>query len=125
MKKLLFLLLPLMMACHPPVPEEENVNVEQASDLMENGQVTLLDVRTDSEWDQGYIDGARQLNFHEDDFEQELATLPKDETYLVYCHSGGRSAKTLHKMKEMGFEKVYNLDGGISAWKDSGKEVKE
>lgn len=126
MKRLWYVMLPLLLGgCHPPVPEEENVSVEQASQLIENDQVKVLDVRTDEEWARGHITGAEQMNFYEENFDGELDSLPKDETYLVYCHSGGRSAKTLHKMKQMGFEKVYNLDGGITAWQSAGKEVEE
>jgi rhodanese-related sulfurtransferase len=45
-----------------------------------------------------------------------LEELDKDKTYFVYCLAGGRSAQACGIMKQLGFEKVYNLVGGISQW---------
>jgi rhodanese-related sulfurtransferase len=41
----------------------------------------------------------------------------------VYCRSGGRSASAADVLKEKGFTKVYNLDGGITSWQENGFEV--
>lgn len=124
MKKVFLFILPLMVAiaCSGPKTAED-VNVAQAKELIMNDDVVLLDVRSDDEWDGGYIDGAIHVNYHEDDFDARLAELPKDKEYVVYCHAGGRSAKTVTKMKEAGFEMVHNLSGGISAWKSEGNDI--
>jgi rhodanese-related sulfurtransferase len=42
---------------------------------------------------------------------------------LVYCRSGGRSAKAAKQMKDLGFVEISDLDGGITAWKKAGKKV--
>lgn len=81
----------------------------------------LLDVRTPQEFAETKIAGAANLDFYSDKFQQELAGWDKSKAYYVYCHSGSRSSKTSQMMKQMGFSKVYNLSGGIVAWKGSGK----
>ena len=83
-------------------------------------QGELLDVRTPEEYAEGHLEGANLLNFYDSDFSVKLKALPKDKTYFVYCRSGGRSGKTLGMMKDAGFQVVYDLGGGITAWKAEG-----
>ncbi len=77
----------------------------------------LIDVRTPGETAGGIIEGAIEMDYRAPDFAKKLSELDPDKTYLVYCASGGRSAKTCGKLNEMGLTKVYNLKGGYSAWK--------
>jgi phage shock protein E len=83
----------------------------------------LIDVRTPEEVSQGIIKGAKHIDFKGAEFEQQLASLDKDKTYFVYCGSGGRSGKTADLLKDKGFKKVYDLEGGIGAWKEKGLEL--
>ncbi len=126
MKKLLMIALPLVMAVACTAQQtSEDVNAAQAKELIQNDEVVVLDVRTQEEWDKGHIEGAKHIDFYQDDFDARLAELPKDKEYVVYCHSGGRSGKTVGKMKAAGFEKVHNLQGGITAWKSEGNATVE
>jgi rhodanese-related sulfurtransferase len=77
----------------------------------------ILDVRTEDEWNNGYIPGA-QLNdiYTGQAFIYRLEELDKTKPYYVYCHAGGRSAKACQVMEQLGFEHTYNLLGGISEW---------
>ena len=84
---------------------------------------TLLDVRTPGEYKKGFIEGARLLDIFSDEFEVELNKLDRNATYYVYCASGGRSAECAEKMQGMGFKKVYDLDGGMGAWRNAGLPV--
>lgn len=86
----------------------------------ESENLVILDVRTPPEFDQGYLDGARNLDFYADDFAQQLAELPRDRAYLVYCRRGVRSRRTLALMQELGFTRVYNLAGGVHRWQADG-----
>lgn len=90
--------------------------------LKETPDAVLLDVRTPEEIEQGKVPGATAMNFKDNDFEARLAALDKDKPYFVYCAVGGRSGKTINLMKEKGFTKVYNLEGGFEAWKEQGLE---
>lgn len=86
-------------------------------------QIVVVDLRTDKEVAKGVIPGAIQMDFYEDGFAEELSELEKSKTYLVYCGSGGRSGKTAKMMSDQEFKEVYDLKGGITAWKAKGKEV--
>lgn len=47
---------------------------------------------------------------------QRLDDIPKDKPVVFHCKSGGRSGKVVEKLEQMGYENVYNLEGGILAW---------
>lgn len=84
----------------------------------------ILDVRTPEEWaDGGTIADAHKINFFSEDFDQQVSQLDKTKPVMVYCAAGGRSAKAMEKMKALGFTEVYNLSGGMGAWKEAGYEV--
>lgn len=83
----------------------------------------VLDVRTPEEIQEGHLPNSIAYDFKAPGFEAKLATLPRDKAYLVYCRSGGRSAKTVEIMKNLGFREVYEMKGGVLAYK--GRLVKE
>ncbi len=86
------------------------------SDLSRSGNAVLLDVRTPEEFKSGYIAGATNLDFNAADFSKQIAKLPKDKTYFIYCRSGNRSGKAMKMMAEGGFKKLRNLSGGVIDW---------
>lgn len=69
------------------------------------------------------IAGATNINVEADDFKTRIAALDKNKTYFVYCRAGKRSTHAYDLMKEAGFSKVYNLEGGITEWKTAGLPV--
>lgn len=93
-----------------------NLNVDQAKQLIDKGDVVVLDVRTDREYQAGHIEGAEHLDFYGQDFASKLEDLPKDKNYVVYCASGNRSGQAVAMMKKMNFEEAHNMLGGIGAW---------
>jgi phage shock protein E len=97
-----------------------DVNPKEAFNLIkENGQyqdLVILDVRTRQEFRSGHIRGAVNLDYYSPSFRPQLSRFDKGKTFLVYCQVGGRSGNTLGFMKAAGFEEVYNIQGGISAW---------
>ena len=78
----------------------------------------LIDVRTPAEYQEGHIAGAYNLDYYNPSFVQDIKKLDTNETYLLYCRSGHRSGNTLSLMKELGFQKLYDLQGGILVWKE-------
>lgn len=92
-------------------PEEFKTQMEQTDNEI------LLDVRTPQEYANGYIDGAKNIDWNGGSFEQQVAKLDKTKPVYVYCHAGGRSAAAAKKLKSLGFKEVYDLDGGYSNWK--------
>ncbi len=82
-----------------------------------NNDFVILDVRTPEEFNSGKIENSENINFYSPDFKEQLSKLDKNKVYLVYCRSGSRSAKAVKIMEELGFKKVYNVEGGIISWK--------
>jgi len=77
-----------------------------------------LDVRTSTEYGQEHIVDAINLDFYSADFQNELNALDKGKAYLVYCGSGGPNAQAMAMMESMGSVEVYNILGGMGAFKE-------
>ena len=99
------------------------VSTQEMQALLKMGQVQLVDVRTPLEFKSGYIDNAQNIDFQSPTFAQDILELDKDKPVILYCRSGGRSAKCAEKLQQAGFTKIYDLEGGISRWKHEGLEV--
>ena len=98
------------------------VKIEQAEKHLASG-AQLLDVRTKEEWDEGHLKGATLVPVTEEGFlAKAKAALDPKKAVVVYCRSGRRSAKAAEQLRTAGFT-VYDLDGGITAWKAAGKPV--
>ena len=76
----------------------------------------LLDVREKTEFDHARIEGSLLIPLAE--LESRLTEIVawKDKPVVVHCHHGGRSAAACQILSQRGFQKLYNLDGGIEAW---------
>jgi rhodanese-related sulfurtransferase len=77
----------------------------------------LIDVRTAGEFAQNGLPGALNFDYLAEGFLERLEALNKEKPYFVYCRSGRRSVRTCTLMKNSGFQKVHNLEGGLKAWK--------
>jgi rhodanese-related sulfurtransferase len=88
--------------------------------LNDNDDFTLIDVREESEYAAGKIPSAVHLSkgIIERDIEK---TIPETERKIVlYCGGGFRSAMAAENLQKMGYENVYSMDGGWTAWKNAG-----
>lgn len=85
----------------------------------------VLDVRTQQEFEQGYIPNAKNVNYRAPDFETLIKQIDRKGSFYVYCASGSRSSKAVDFMAKEGFEEVYNLKGGIFNWQEQGYPVKK
>jgi len=83
----------------------------------ENPNFVILDVRTPDVWKSDHLSGSINRNYYDADFDAQLKALPKQKIFLLHCQSGGRSAPTLTKMKNLNFAEVYEMSGGINSWK--------
>lgn len=130
-KTIYFLAIPLLLSCGVK-SEETGTNVEnettmQTSDqvceridkvkfklAIANEEMQLLDVRTPEEFAEGHIEGAINIDFLNANFsEQIIAQLKKEIPVYLYCRSGGRSAKAMLVLRDLGFQTVYELEGGF------------
>lgn len=97
--------------------EVKVVSAEEMRDILELEDVQLVDVRTPDEFAIEHIENAQNIDFKSPTFEEDITKLDKDKPVVLYCKSGGRSAKCVQKLEEAGFKKIYDLKGGISKWK--------
>lgn len=97
------------------VAEYKKISAEEAKAMIDAGNVIILDVRTQEEYDVGHISGAIRLESA--DFAAQAATvLPdKDATILVYCRSGKRSKVASEMLVKLGYTGIYDI-GGIIDW---------
>jgi len=84
--------------------------------LSELDDFQLIDVRTAGEFAKGAIEGAVNYDYYGNDFQAKMEALDRNKPTLIYCQSGGRSAAALEMLKELGFHKVWELDGGYAGW---------
>ena len=103
-------------ACSQQSATYQNVDNKKFTELMKQSNTVILDVRTPEEYKAGHIPNATMINFHDQNFSQELDSLDKSKTYLVYCASGGRSSKASTMLTQKGVHGVYNLEHGFSQW---------
>jgi rhodanese-related sulfurtransferase len=96
------------------------VEVARGRELAVDAAVTVIDVRTPEEFAEGHIEGAQLIDFNAEGFADKIDKLDRAKAYFVYCRSGNRSGQATALMKEMGFARVYDLDGGVVAWSADG-----
>ena len=90
---------------------------EWAQALTEQSEPVVLDVRTEEEFESGYIPNAKNIDLRMGlGFIEQINTLDKNKPYYVYCRSGARSAQAVQLMRDLGFNETYNLLGGILEW---------
>ena len=97
-----------------------DLSVTEFSAKVAEAGVITLDVRTPGEFAEGYIKGARLVDFQSGNFENEISILDKNATYAVYCRSGNRSGQAVKVMRDAGFTKVFNMNGGVIDWANAG-----
>ncbi len=99
------------------------IEAGNAVSLMDDKDLIILDVREQKERKKGYIKGDTHIPLAS--VSDKLATLDKHKKVLVYCLSGRRSAHISGLLSRNGFDQVYNLKGGINAWKKANLPIQK
>jgi monothiol glutaredoxin len=89
-------------------PRVKPISPKALKAMLDQGQVTLFDVRPDAERARASIVQAKKLG--------DLSDLKKDAPIALHCHHGVRSRAAAEELLRQGFTNVYNLEGGIEAW---------
>ena len=93
------------------------LNKNQFAEAIQGKEVILVDVRTPEEYAEGFIEGAINIDyFDQQSFIKQISALDKKEPVYLYCRSGNRSMKAARQLVTLGFEKVYDLAGGYMSW---------
>ena len=100
----------------------ERLSPSEFEKVIQNESVFLLNVHTPY---QGQIDGTDEIIEDWENIEKYMDKLPKDTSIpiAVYCRSGRMSEAVAEDLKEMGYQKIYDLDGGMNTWEESGREI--
>ncbi|MEX1241818.1 MAG: rhodanese-like domain-containing protein [Cyclobacteriaceae bacterium] len=85
----------------------------------------LLDVRTEAEYSKGHFPNVILIDIRKSTFKGEVSKLNKSTPVFVYCASGIRSEKAVEIMKALGFQEIYELEGGFHEWVAAGKPFVE
>jgi thioredoxin len=86
----------------------------------ETSEAFILDVRTPQEFSEGHIENAKNADWYGSSFDAQISKIDKSKPVFVYCLGGGRSSAAASHMRSEGFKEVYELDGGMMAWRSSG-----
>lgn len=94
----------------------ESVGADEFAREIAKEGVQIVDVRTASEYAEGHIPNAVNIDVYSPDFAEKIAKLDKERTVAIYCRSGRRSKSAAEQAVKQGF-KVVELDGGVLSWK--------
>lgn len=92
-----------------------------ATRLINDTHAIILDIREPAEYAAGHLPNARNIPAGE--LEKRMGELPAAKPVLVCCDSGGRSGRAIGALRKAGREQVFNLDGGLQAWRQAGLPV--
>jgi phage shock protein E len=100
----------------------ETVSAADAYEIIASAPegLVVLDVRGEDEYAAAHIPGAINIDFFAYDFESRVGALDRSVPYVVYCLNDNRSADARLLMEELGFMEVYEINGGIVSWAESG-----
>lgn len=105
----------LVLVTANKAPDYKVINAVQAKEMIDAGGVLVVDVRTRSEFDSGYIPDAYNVPLDQIANGFKNVTQNKDDVILIYCRSGNRSKVAARQLTEMGYTNVYDF-GGIVDW---------
>jgi len=83
----------------------------------------IVDVRTPGEFAQGHLANAVNINVNTPDFITKINELDKNKPVLLYCLSGARSKRAARQLQQLGFQEIYDLQGGLIKWLNAGKAL--
>lgn len=112
---IILLLVVFIMRRILPTKGVTNLSVQQAKEKLNDKQVQFIDVRTPGEYKANHQ--AKFKNIPLGDLPRKTDQLDKNKEVVVICQSGMRSARAATMLKKQGFEKIYNVQGGMSAWR--------
>ena len=124
------------MACKKPGAEvkseetvtetEKTINYDEISldpaafgTEIKKGNAVVIDLGYPTDYEQAHIDGAININFFEEGFQEKILLLEKDKKYYLYSKNEALTKRTAAHMKQNGFAEVYFLKGGWEAWQQS------
>jgi len=104
-----------------PVAQTRQITAEELRSRLRSGDVQILDVRRQGEWDAGHIEGATWWPL--DNFKVSPPEIDHDAPLAVHCKSGYRSMIASSLLERAGFHHILNVVGGLDAWQQAGLPI--
>ena len=123
MNRIAILSLILVFSCELLSSPETNIISESDFIELKDSEYILIDVRTQDEFDSGHINSAINLDFYSNTFKNDILSLPKNETIVLYCRTNNRSSKTATILQENGYRDILVIKGGITEWVKNGNDI--
>lgn len=124
--RILFALLSMvvMQSCFQAKPGTiEVISPEEAEQIIDSKEAVIVDVRTKEAFLKGHLKDAIHISLNDENFSELIAQLDVKKPVMVYCGLGKGSARCAKILINEGFQKVYDLDGGLSKWESSGRKI--
>ena len=123
MTRIVFFFLVLFYSCQ--VFESTEINVISDTQLTEihDTDYILVDVRSIEEYESGYIQDAINFDFYSESFQNDILSIDKSSSIILYCRTQNRSTKTANFLKENGYKEITVLEGGITSWVKNGNDL--
>lgn len=99
---------------------EHDLPPERVKEMLDAGEIELVDVREQYEWDAGRIAGARHIELER--LASRAEELPRDKPLVFQCRIGARSAMAMQAFRASGWD-AYHLAGGLTAWVEKGLPI--
>ncbi len=99
----------------------DTVDVHTVASIKDQDDVYVIDVREQWEYDEGHIPGVTLIPMNE--VPNRLEEIPTDKDVIVTCRSGNRSGQVTEYLRQIGYDNVHNMSGGIIAWEAEGYQV--
>ena len=99
------------------------MNSDELIEFIELNDAILVDVRTEDEYNSGYIESSLNIDYFSNEFSVNADKLDKTIPIILYCRSGKRSSMSANKISKLGFKEIYNLEGGILEWIEEGNVI--
>jgi rhodanese-related sulfurtransferase len=97
----------------------EEITVDEAVKMVKEKDAILIDVRTPAEYYAEHVEGVKWIPL--DELPQRAVELDREKVILAcFCRSGSRSFRACEILRGIGFEKLFNVRGGLLAWKHAG-----
>ena len=123
MKRIIFFSLLLVYSCQ--IFESNKINEisdAQFTEIQDTDYI-LVDVRTLEEYESGHIQDAIHFDFYSESFQNDILSLDKSSSIILYCRTQNRSTKTANYLVENGYKEIIVLVGGINSWVKNGNDL--
>jgi len=92
------------------------ISAREASDLINNDNVTLLDIRDEESFSQGHIPNA--INLSNNNIDEVINNSDREHNILIYCYKGISSQSVAQHFCDLGYKNIFSLEGGFTEFSD-------